>query len=487
MIVLDADSVMGGKTLVKMVELMESHPGVGLIQTPPLPVNHESLFARILQFSSSLYGGMFTAGLNYWQLRDGNYWGHNAILRLKAFTDHCHLPKLPGQEPFGGEILSHDFVESALLRKAGWEVWLAHDLGESYEELPTTLIDYAKRDRRWCQGNLQHIRVLFVKGLRGISRLHLLMGVMSYLSSPLWLLFLLVTGVEAYIQSQTVPEYFSGDNWFPVWPESYTVEMTTVLLVTLAMLFFPKTLGVILLMFNWRRMPGYGGFIRMNLSVFLETVFTMLIAPVLMLYQSKFVAAILMRRSVGWPPQQRGDHRLRLKEACAAHWGHTLTGVVAGCASYIYVPNFFWWLTPVLAGLLLSIPVSIYSSSTHIGRTLKRWGIFLTPEEHRPPRVLHLLEENLERGDFLAKRAEGKAEQVVADPAVCALHLALLPRRHLKKRQRHQLKALTYQLLEEGSDSLTWQEKRALISESETLLHLHVLAASRETAGASGS
>jgi len=486
MIVLDADSVMGGKTLVKMVEMMEDHPGVGLIQTPPLPVNHESLFARILQFSSSLYGAMFTAGLNYWQLRDGNYWGHNAIVRLKAFTDHCHLPKLPGEEPFGGEILSHDFVESALLRRAGWEVWLAHDLGESYEELPTTLIDYAKRDRRWCQGNLQHIRVLFVKGLRGISRLHLLMGVMSYLSSPLWLLFLIVTGIEAYIQSQTMPVYFFGDNWFPVWPESYTVEMTTVLLVTLAMLFFPKTLGVISLMCRWKHMKEYGGFIRMNLSVFLETVFTMLIAPVLMLYQSKFVVAILMRKSVGWPPQQRGDYRLSLKDAFAAHWGHTLTGIVAGGLSYYYVPNFFWWLTPVLAGLLLSMPVSIYSSSSDLGRMLKRWGIFLTPEEYERPRVLRLLDENLEREDMLGKRAEGEAQKVVADPAVCALHQALLPQRPLKKRKRHQLKALTYQLLEDGSASLSWQEKRALISESETLLHLHVLAASQENAAATG-
>jgi hypothetical protein len=156
MIVLDADSIMKGETLVEMVRLMERHPGVALIQTPPVPVNRESLFARILQFASSIYGRMFTAGLNYWQLGESNYWGHNAIIRVQPFLDHCGLPKLPGREPFGGEILSHDFVEAALLRRAGWEVWLAYDLEGSYEEIPPTLIDYAKRDRRWCQGNLQH-------------------------------------------------------------------------------------------------------------------------------------------------------------------------------------------------------------------------------------------------------------------------------------------------------------------------------------------
>jgi hypothetical protein len=191
-----------------MVRLMENHPRVALIQTPPVPVNRESLFARILQFAGSLYGRMFTAGLNYWQLGESNYWGHNAIIRIQPFLDHCGLPKLPGREPFGGEILSHDFVEAALLRRAGWEVWLAYDLEGSYEEIPPTLIDYAKRDRRWCQGNLQHLRLAFRTGFNALSRLHFLMGVMSYAASPLWLLFLIATGVDAYLQTQQELVYF---------------------------------------------------------------------------------------------------------------------------------------------------------------------------------------------------------------------------------------------------------------------------------------
>lgn len=478
MIVLDADSIMGGSTLVKMVEVMEAQPRVALLQTPPVPVGHESVFVRVLQFSSSLYGGMFTAGLNFWQMYDGNYWGHNAIIRLRPFAAHCHLPKLAGNEPFGGEIFSHDFVEAALLLRAGWDVWLAYDLGESYEELPTTLIDYAKRDRRWCQGNLQHMGVLGLKGMKPLSRLALLMGIMSYLSSPLWGLFLVVTGIEAYNQSQTIPVYFSGDNWYPVWPESYTVEMTTVLLVTLAMLFLPKILGMLLLLFQWHRMKSYGGLIRVCLSVVLETLFTTLIAPVLMLYQSKFVLAILSRRSVGWPPQQRGDYRLRFKEALAAHYVHTLIGLVGGALSYHYVPDFFLWLTPVLAGLVLSVPVSMYSSSTHLGQVLRRWGLFLTPEESDPPKVLRLLQDNLDHVAFWSRRAAGSPETIVADAAVVSLHQGLLPSRPLRKRQHHQLRALTYQLLEDGSNSLSVQEKRAVLSDPDTLLRLHMLAAS---------
>ena len=192
MIVLDADSIMSG----------DDPGGDGAAHGAPSPRGPDPGRRRCRSTASrcsraccsspaASTGGMFTAGLHYWQLGDSNYWGHNAIIRVKPFVDHCGLPKLPGREPFGGEILSHDFVEAALLRRAGWEVWLAYDLGGSYEEIPPTLIDYAKRDRRWCQGNLQHLRLILARGFKALSRIHLLMGVMSYLASPLWLLFLI--------------------------------------------------------------------------------------------------------------------------------------------------------------------------------------------------------------------------------------------------------------------------------------------------------
>jgi membrane glycosyltransferase len=433
-----------------------------------------------LQFASNFYGDIFISGINYWQLSGSGYWGHNAIIRMAPFVAHCGLPKLPGREPFGGEIFSHDTVEAALLREAGWEVWIAPELKGSYEELPPTLIDYAKRDRRWCQGNLQHLRMVFAKGFSGLSRLYFLMGIMSYVSSPLWLLFLVLTGFEAYIKSQTMPIYFFGDNLFPVWPESYAVEMTTVLLVTLAMLFLPKLWSLVLALVNWRKIKTYGGVVRALISVMLESIFSMLTAPVLMLYQSKFVLAILMRRSVGWPPQNRDDHRLSLSEAILAHSGHTLVGIAAGWISYRYVPSFFLWLVPVLAGLVLSIPISMLSSSAAVGQATRRMGLFLTPEEYEEPRVISLLKENLLKLEALetGRTDEGEAHNV-ADPAACSLHLALLPNRQVKKRQRHQLQALLYQLVEEGPDKLSAMDKRTLISDPETLTRLHRLAWSR--------
>ncbi|MCX7900639.1 MAG: glucans biosynthesis glucosyltransferase MdoH, partial [Methylocystis sp.] len=262
MIVLDADSLMSGTTLIEMVRRMEADPRLALLQVPPVPVNRVSFFARMLQFASSLYGRMFAAGLAFWQQDTANFWGHNAIIRVRPFADHCGLPKLPGREPFGGDILSHDFVEAALLARAGWKVRLAWDLAGSYEEIPPTLIDYAKRDRRWCQGNLQHARLILAHGFKPLSRIHFAMGVMSYAASPLWLLFLIATGFEAYFKSLHRPVYFFGYNVMPIWPQYYVVEMTTVLWVTLALLFLPKLLALILLALDRAEARRFGGWLK---------------------------------------------------------------------------------------------------------------------------------------------------------------------------------------------------------------------------------
>lgn len=481
MITLDADSVMAGATLAQMVRLMDCNPGVAIIQVPPVPVNRESLFARVLQFAGAVYGRMFTAGLNFWQLSEGNYWGHNAIIRVKPFVDHCGLPKLPGKEPFGGEILSHDFVEAALLRRAGWAVWLAYDLGGSYEEIPPTLIDYAKRDRRWCQGNLQHSRLVLAHGWHPVSRAHFLMGVMSYLASPLWLLFLIVTGLEAFVESLARPIYFFGDNLFPVWPISYAVQMTTVLVVTLAMLFLPKLLAWLLLIADTKLRKSFGGLMRAGLSLILESAFSMLLAPVLMLFQTKFVLAILFRRNVGWPPQQRGDHQTGFTEAILAHGGQTLLGIVVGAATYWYIPTFFWWFTPVLLGLVLAIPLSMFSSSMTLGRQARKWGLFLTPQETSLPQVLQFLRDNLRKDaemPALPVAGAGRFSQALTEPFVNALHIALLPA-HLhapSRRRRHYLESLIYQLLEDGPHSLSAAEKRELLADQDTLRRLHILA-----------
>ncbi len=189
-LILDADSVMRGETLVRLVGAMESHPGVGLIQTLPIIAGGTTFFARLQQFAGRVYGPLIAHGVAWWHGADSNYWGHNALIRTQAFAEQAGLPELPGRKPFGGHILSHDFVEAALIRRAGWGIHMVPALAGSYEESPPTLTDLAIRDRRWCQGNLQHIAVLPASGLHWVSRLHLLTGIGSYVMAPLWLLFL---------------------------------------------------------------------------------------------------------------------------------------------------------------------------------------------------------------------------------------------------------------------------------------------------------
>eukprot|EP01035_Chromulina_nebulosa_P004430 gene4430-6062_t len=198
MVVLDADSVMSGDSLVTLVRLMEKHPRAGILQTAPRAVGLDTLHARAPQFASRVTARRFTAGMQYWQLGESHYWGHNAILRVAPFMAHCGLAALPGHGGLSGHILSHDFVEAALMRKAGWAVWLAGDIEGSFEEGPPTLIESAKRDRRWCQGNIQHAWLLTTRGFRPASRFHLLMGVMGYVSSPLWLLFMVLSTIHVF-------------------------------------------------------------------------------------------------------------------------------------------------------------------------------------------------------------------------------------------------------------------------------------------------
>src|SRR5580692_6320267 len=269
MIVLDADSVMSGKALVTLARLMDANPQVGIIQTAPLPVGRETLFARMVQFGARLNGPMLSSGLAFWQLGEANYWGHNAIIRLHAFAAHCDLPRLPGHPPLGGEILSHDFVEAAFMRRAGYQVWLVPDLMGSWEEVPSNIIEFAARDRRWAQGNLQHLGLLPMRGLHWLSRIHLITGVLSYATSPIWLLVLTLSTIIVCMEALQGIQYFEPGSYslFPSWPESRATEIVALLSITLSILLMPKVLGATLALVNSKLRREYGGGFRLVASV----------------------------------------------------------------------------------------------------------------------------------------------------------------------------------------------------------------------------
>ncbi|WP_176245054.1 glucans biosynthesis glucosyltransferase MdoH [Oceanibacterium hippocampi] len=381
MVVLDADSLMTGETLLRLVDLMDANPKVGLIQVPPQIIGRDSLFARVQQFASSVYGPIFATGLAYLQGSDGNYWGHNAIIRVKAFMDQCGLPLLSGKAPLGGEIMSHDFVEAALLRRAGWEVWMAPDLGGSFEETPTTSIDYLARERRWCQGNMQHLKIIAARGLTLPSRMHFAIGIMSYLSSPLWLLLLGLSAVEAYQIAQIPEVSYVGGRPVLTWPISHAAAVTGLLSAMIVLLLGPKLFAFALMLRNRRLTAAHGGAVALARSIFWETVFSALFAPVAMLAHSWFVINILFGRSAGWASQERDDHLLPFRFVARVFAPHTIIGLVAALAVALFIPGSFWWLSPILVGLILAIPVSWLSSSPDAGRWARSQGLFLNPTE----------------------------------------------------------------------------------------------------------
>lgn len=400
MIVLDADSVMTGPVLVDLVRIMVANPDAGIVQTVPMAVGQTTLFGRIQQFATHQASETFATGFAFWQMRDGNYYGHNAIIRLRPFLEHCHMPVLSGQAPMGGEILSHDFVEAALMRRAGYGVWVLPDGAGSYEEIPTNLLDHAKRDRRWCQGNLQHLRLLTLPGLTWVSRYHLLMGAAAYGSSVLWLL-LIGCGLMAQLQTQLSPvTYFHGaPALFPDWPVAKTREFLSLLGLTLFVLLAPKALVLCLSLVNrrWQHI-GLGSVI---VSTVLEIVFSTLVAPVLMLFNTLSVTATLAGKSIHWSPQPRQGRGLGVGECLDRLYGHTLLGliVVAGVAPL--APSAVAWLSPVLTGLVFAIPVCLLSSHTAPAELCRRFGLFLAPVEVEPERVVQQLDGRADARPYL--------------------------------------------------------------------------------------
>jgi membrane glycosyltransferase len=431
MVVLDADSLMTGHAIVSLAAAMEADPDSGIIQTLPLIINRNTLFARVQQFAARIYGPVIADGLSCWMGRDGNYWGHNAIIRTKAFADRCGLPHLKGNPPFGGHIMSHDFVEAALILRAGYAVYMLPSLGGSYEESPPSLIDVAARDRRWCQGNLQHTRVLTASGLRWASRQHFVTGIMGYVASPLWLAQLLV-GLLLVLQAIYIrPEYFSKDfALFPTWPVFDAERSLMLFLVTMAVLLAPKLFGLIVALFDGPTRRGAGGAIRLVLSTLFEVIVSALLAPIMMLIHAGHVLHILFGFDTGWEPQRRDDGSVAFKAIVRRHRMHVLLGVVLLVSALLMSPSLAAWMSPTIAGLILAIALSWASGQKSIGLALKRVGLLVTPEESTPPPIATRANE-LAR--LMAASGHDDLDGLRAihdDPEFRALHEAFLPKAH---------------------------------------------------------
>ncbi|SLN24373.1 Glucans biosynthesis glucosyltransferase H [Roseivivax jejudonensis] len=322
MLPLDADSRMSARRIRHLIHRMERSPSTGLLQSGMRLLPAETRFGQLQRSAQRIMGPTFLQGFSAWTGDAGNYWGHNALIRVRAFRDAVPLPKLSGVAPFGGDVLSHDFVEAAWMRRAGWRIEIDADTRASAEDGPQTLAEYHKRDRRWCQGNLQHLRLIAAPGLHPLSRLHMAVGVMGYLSAPLWLATLLLLATGA------VP---MAAGWM--------------LLAVATLLAAPKLCGVARLMRQARGLRTKGVVLR---AAALETVLSSILAPIVMVNHVVDVAQVFAGRDCGW--KRPGGASLRLPtgglEALAG------TGIIALVAATN--PSAVVWVLPVALPLVFA-------------------------------------------------------------------------------------------------------------------------------------
>ena len=378
MVVLDADSLMSAGTISKMVGLMDANPRTGLIQTVPYAVGRETLFARIQQFAARLYTPLLVEGLAYWQQDDSNYWGHNAIIRIAPFMAHCQLPVLPGREPFGGDILCHDVVEAGLMRRAGWQVWMLPSLGESYEALPANLVDFAQRERRWCQGNLQHLGVLPMRGLRPVGRYHLGLGVLNYLSGPLLVGFAGLATLDALAGGQFAERLLGRPGW----------ERNGFVLLTFLLLYAAKLCSLAVALVDGKTAEKFGGRTRLVASAVLEQASAMVTAPLLLMFYTRFIIMMVVGRSIRWEAQPRDDRGVSWAEAAHRMRLPLLTGVAWLASATAAGGPALGWSASLIPGLLLAIPFAVWTSHRTLGLVTRRFGLFLTEDEVAPSPIL---------------------------------------------------------------------------------------------------
>lgn len=412
-VIFDADSIMSGETLARLSAAMERNPNAGLIQTVPRLVGGTSVIARLQQFAARVYGPLLAKGSALWHGQDSNYWGHNAIIRCRAFAASAGLPELKGRPPFGGTIQSHDFIEAAFMRRAGWGVHLLPDLEGSYEGCPPGINEIIVRDRRWCQGNLQHARLLAWPDLKLVSRLHLVTGIMSYMASLFWLMALVAGLVTAYQWAGYQHSYFPNEVvLFPNWPVMDSERAMTLMVFTAIVVLLPKILGLVHALFIDRAWARTGSRLKIIPGFITEVTLSALIAPIFMLAHVGALFNLFIGRDSGWGAQGREGERLPLSQAMVQFAGYSAVGLSLMAYCFFVSPVLIGWLSLVYAGLVMA-PVLAWMMGLNSSTLFFDW--LMIPEERKPRAVLL-------KCDAIHKRMIG---QETSDKAEASLALSL--------------------------------------------------------------
>jgi membrane glycosyltransferase len=379
MLPLDADSVMSGPAIVRLVRMMQTHPRIGILQSLVVGMPSSSTFARIFQFGMRHGMRSYTMGQAWWVGDCGPFWGHNAVVRIKPFVEDCDLPLLPGKPPLGGHVLSHDQVEATLMRRAGYEVRVLPVENGSWEENPPTMLDFAQRDVRWCQGNMQYIKLLDLPGLYAMSRFQLLWAILMFIGIPAWTLMIALLPIAAW-EGQSIANYPVG------------------LAIFLYVLFFvmylsPKIAGLIDAVLTKGGVDRYGGPVRFAVSAVLELAFSFLQGAISTIRTSIFMIGLAFGKSVVWGGQSRDAYGISWATAVRTLWPQTLFGVVVCGLLWLINPAVFWWSLPLTAGYLVAIPFAVLTASPALGRWFRRVGLAGIPEDFDPPPEIRAVQE----------------------------------------------------------------------------------------------
>ncbi len=368
MIGLDADSLMSAATILRMVRIMQTNPRLGILQSLVVGLPSHSAFARFFQFGMRHNMRIYTMGASWWAGDCGPYWGHNAVIRVAPFKEHCHLPILPGKPPLGGDILSHDQIEAAFMRRAGYEVRVLPEETESYEENPPHLAEFTRRDLRWCQGNMQYWRLLMTPGLKPLSRFQIAWAILMYLGAFGWIVFMLLATLSVFETKTT--------------EEPYPIALGIGLFLGMFLMsLMPKIAGLADVLLQKGEADRYGGKGRLLAGAFAEFLFSTLISPVIATRVTIFMAGLPFGRSVTWSGQIRDAQRLSWRTAFAGLWPQLLFGLALATVLGSVLPASLWYALPMLAGLILAIPLAVLTAEPKIGAWCERVGLCAVPEE----------------------------------------------------------------------------------------------------------
>ena len=372
-VMLDADSFMPTEAVLRLIRIAQANPTLGILQTLIIGLPSVSAFARVFQFGMRLGMRSYTLGATWWQGDCGPYWGHNAIIRLAPFIAHCHMPVLPGNGPLSGAILSHDQVEAVLMRRAGYEVRVLPVEGLSWEENPPTLMEFSRRDLRWCQGNMQYWQLLSLPGLKPVSRFQLMFAIQMYLGSPAWMAMTAMGTILLALSNTPAAQYV------PVEAGPGTVLFVIMMMMTFA----PKIATIIDVLLTRSARRSYGGAFRFAFNIAAETLFMLLLAPLIALTHTIFLTRLLVfRRGVSWGGQMRQSHAVPWRLALTQLWPQTVAGCTVLGVVATKAPNEFWFALMGTAGLILAIPFAVATASPLVGRLFAQIGICRLPEEN---------------------------------------------------------------------------------------------------------